>query len=340
MGGFSSFQKRYGDKTIGNLTLEAIKDSTKPEIYKLAKMFAPDMVLVPLIRTWVINNGRENGYIALDGRYFGMFHITHNITRAPKDSNYEVSRTYIWDGAEQKISLLNGFHGQANVPMHTNSFEYIGPATGVQLANNFTQPEHALNVSFIGFRLEDAPEVMVDFFVDNNTREIFNFEDTLTNEELGVILPTQRTELSVLSARPTYMRSFDSGLHYMINGEEVFDEYSINTMMVGRRDYTIDYVYQPVFTSRLNLLGVPAGSIIIWGSFGLIGSISVDTAQYSFPRIKGDNVYFQASNDLDGNFEVFIDDVSVGELAQGLDFQYPTPLNTENTFIEFKRIEP
>jgi hypothetical protein len=182
------FQKLNGAGTaafdqlvkLGEL-IQKVEELNYPEIYKMAKMFAPNMVLVPLKKTWNIDDGRNDGTINLDGRYFGIFQITHNITRVAGGNNtYEVSRVYVYDINDQKVSLLNGFHGDDILAMKTLTFDYTGFGTSIHLRHNFTAPEHSLNVSFIGFRLEELPDFT--FTVNNNSGASIRLDDGLTSE--------------------------------------------------------------------------------------------------------------------------------------------------------------
>jgi hypothetical protein len=148
------FQKRFGDKTIGNLTLEAIM---KPDIWKIAKMFAPDLELIPLTKSWEIGQSSSDGFLNLDGRFCGYFTVNHNIYRVgDSDNNYRQSIALLYDNDQTKMKTLNGFHGDDVLPMSSVNFEYTGFATGLQLSHNFSQPEHSVLVNFIGFKLGDA----------------------------------------------------------------------------------------------------------------------------------------------------------------------------------------
>lgn len=154
------FQKRYGDMTVGNLTLQAIKDGNKPDIWKMAKLFAPELTLIPIVKYWRIDINRDDFGISFDGLYFGNFEISHNSNNtADSDNRYCRSHAYIYHNDQIAIESKINHHGDDVMVWGSNSFKHQGFATGMGLyADGQTRPYHNLSVSFVGFKLgELAP---------------------------------------------------------------------------------------------------------------------------------------------------------------------------------------
>ena len=115
------FQKLNGDKTTAGKQLEILKQiesvSSKPEVWKLAKLYYPNLELTPITENWHwvkqgIARMKENNIYDLDGKYFGVWQINATM---PDNAGGAQRRNYsnimLYDGQEQTFNMAFGHIG-------------------------------------------------------------------------------------------------------------------------------------------------------------------------------------------------------------------------------------
>lgn len=303
------FQKRFGDKTIGNLTLEAIKDGNKPDIYKMAKLFAPDMVLTPVVKYWKINQISGEGRVNFDGTYFGNFEIYHHSNNvAGSDNKYCRSFCFLYDGAELAVESKIVHHGDDILTWSNNHVKHTGYGTSISVSSEGqTAPYHNVTVSFIGFKLAEAPPVpTIDILIINDTQQSFIFRNFVEGDTIGTINPSDGDSFKVKAGQMTAIGSFYYPVWFSINGNEHYGSVLVWFLSTANnsKEFLIDYVWQDQLKLTMYSMEGSTSPIRVSGFNGFFTDILNDSPQNK-RRIKGDKLSYW--NMTEHQFYVFVD---------------------------------
>lgn len=170
-----AFQKLQGSGTTAFQQLEKLGDLIQgierlnyPDIYKMARMFAPDVELIPVALTWRIPDTKGGDtVINLDGRYFGIFTISHRAQSVASSNNsWARSACSIYDGSEIMCLTARDTHGDDVLTWGTRLEKYTGYGSSIRLSNTSSMVSE-VSVTLIGFKLGDAlpaPDITPDNF--------------------------------------------------------------------------------------------------------------------------------------------------------------------------------
>jgi hypothetical protein len=159
------FQKLQGQGTSAYEQLQKtaeliqkIEQLNYPDIYKLAKMFAPNMELTAITKVWAIGGGNANYALNFEGRYFGYWTIHHTHDGIGEVPGEKTSLSIYDDTQEVHWSLIDkyadGTHNRS-----TSEYKFTGFASRLTLAKPASLGvgfSHGVNIQFIGFKLGDT----------------------------------------------------------------------------------------------------------------------------------------------------------------------------------------
>ncbi|PRY50389.1 hypothetical protein B0I27_109112 [Arcticibacter pallidicorallinus] len=213
-----AFQKLNGEGTkaydqIQKLQ-ELINETAKlnfPDVWKEAKMFAGDRVLIPVSKTWVYTQ-EENDNRAIDfqGRYYGRFTICQNLTTQAKNGGSLCSTLQLYDGLEVVLRrTISNFEDDA-YSQTNDTYCLQGFATSSRFlkTGGGKTMEGSVTISFIGFQLGEAVPAP-----DAPTLDVFL--NGLMYEEYEISFGN---DYSYQTLKPTML--FEGGLYYLRKKEQ------------------------------------------------------------------------------------------------------------------------
>ncbi|RQO68525.1 hypothetical protein DBR40_19990 [Pedobacter sp. KBW01] len=153
-----SHQRRQGDGTVDGQTLDWAK---KSDLYKLAKEHYPNSILFPVMDSWEIgiNENAEND-LSLGALYFGKWIVNHNSQDVgDSDNSRKRSEAFLkhFDKVVSRTMII--VHGDDILSWKTATTKHLGVATSlhVRKLEEDDQPQHGVQVSFIGYKVTEDP---------------------------------------------------------------------------------------------------------------------------------------------------------------------------------------
>lgn len=215
------FQKLQGQGTtaheqltkLGEL-IEGINKLNYPDIYKQARMFAPELELIPIERKWSLPQSANGDFaVNLEGRYFGYWTLSHRaLNVATANNNWQRTVLRLYDGSDVIAMNSRDTHGDDILTYAEHPKQIMGFGTSFVLScSRYMSAE--CSVSFYGFRLgerEETPEPPVDpqdpeepvtlsFQLFSNSAILPDGKVKLVNEDVTELYSSGETVITTLT---------------------------------------------------------------------------------------------------------------------------------------------
>lgn len=268
MSGFA-FQKLNGGQTTANKQLEALNSANtlleeiednllfvagkieklensidKPEIWKMARMYAPNKELIPLQFTWRAFVGNENKQKFATGKmYFGELQICLRVSNLDANTGRHGAELSIFNNGVYQAEYYAMYKGDNGIDISTEVYTYRGFFTDLILTKHHSYDFRGeCTVEFKGFELgEKTTNIQHQFEViklAQASRQMTVNEKNIVNDGTNTV--DQSSNYIVESNKFFVIESDDEGYEYA--------EINDNTNMYTYQSAILEKIYQCDFS--------------------------------------------------------------------------------------------
>lgn len=246
-----AFQKLNGGQTTANKSLEKLEDidkqiieqnkklddlkdlTVKPEIWRLAKLYSPDLDLEPVQFAGSLKNNNSGNSVVFtrdDKMYYGRLQIQLSISDGNKGGARHIANFIIVKGGEQQANYEHGYKGKTDWNVTTGSYEFIGFFDQLILRKFFSHKYEArVNFEFQGFVLGEKKGAFIEPYTDKEPVEFF------TNDDVALL---NFQEISEGYLEPDSMITSEYDFLIMPSRESaVYDPESLQYKLVLSKEY-------------------------------------------------------------------------------------------------------
>ncbi|MGJ1351999.1 hypothetical protein ACR79P_06510 [Sphingobacterium spiritivorum] len=306
-----AFQKLNGGQTTANKQLEklelinsnikALEDlALKPEIYKLASMYAPNLQLTPIQFSGILETSNQNELKQFsDGNlYYGTLQICVNIDDANKNNARHHANLDVVKGGVLTARFMHGYKGSNDWPITTGYYNYVGFFDSLFFSKSFSHSYTAkLVFEFQGFVLGEKTgeyipptEPTNDFYqliVNGNLGESLNYKNA-SNQSFSLMpgvneVPKNLT--SIVSIGKPFLVSYKD----VINAPAVIQDDGSYVYLINGIDDNLTVTFQEPVLYEFNHVNLPVGAKLHQMNLGVKGP---ELADISGSGVKGLQVNF------------------------------------------------